>query len=459
MNDNYSYTEYNEEKNKIPWGRIIISFLVLIAIIIIILLLIKSCGKANLRHDLVEAAKDYYEIYPELLPTEVGECLSVTLGDLEKEGLIKVSDYDACDKELTYVTVCYLESKTYHYSAILECGDDEQYGIWQDGDESDIDENSDIRYKFLGEELQTGTKYYYPNDATDATKVIEYYASIPKSGYTGKEDEQIGYKWYTEKNVNQYWNDGKYSSTQPDGYSMKGSSTTVTKYSVTKPSSASYREIVSATLYRTQSVARPFSWVCVNPNNPNDVVVSDKPCSGVHNKAEDIRFTCNGKDEVKVTAEQINNKDFPSCGDWSNYSTKACTTNYLTGVKCEKQSGYKYTDTQWKWYKNVTVKSYYPSGSNDAKNENTYYISSPTSGAIKDESSKNTVYKFYKLDEATTGESSYEEWLPITDGYVSLNEMLEAFRNKNYDVYSLSDINKIDNIRYQFKMQYRNIEN
>ena len=92
-NENYDYTEYKEERNKIPWGRVIISFLVLVAIIIIILLLLKACGKTSLRDDLIEAAKDYYEKYPDMLPSEIGECFVVTLADLEKEGLIQIYHY------------------------------------------------------------------------------------------------------------------------------------------------------------------------------------------------------------------------------------------------------------------------------------------------------------------------------------------------------------------------------
>ena len=162
MNENYQYTEYNEEKNRVPWLRILVSFLILVAAIIIVLLLLKACQKTSLRDDLIEAAKEYYEKYPDRLPSTVAECFVVTLEQLENEGLIKSSDYDICDKKTTYVNVCYLESRTYHYSAILECeAEDTNYGMWQDGTESDIDENSDIRFEFLGEEMNSGTKYYY----------------------------------------------------------------------------------------------------------------------------------------------------------------------------------------------------------------------------------------------------------------------------------------------------------
>lgn len=456
--NDYSYNEYDEKKNKVPWKKIILLSVILIIIVALILFLLKSCGKTNLREGLIEAAKDYYEKYPDLLPSNVGECTTLTLEELEKEGLINSKDYETCEKKQTYVNICYLESKTYHYSAILECEvEDTNYGMWQDGNESDLQETSDVRFKFLGEMLKTGTKYYYPNDLTDASKVIEYYSSIPNNDYVGGEDEQIGYKWYTEKQVASYWEGGKYSSTQPEGYPTKGSSTTVTKYSDTKPSSASYREIKDVTLYRTQSIARPYVWVCVNPNNPNDAVTDDEPCHGTHSKTKDIRYTCNGVDEVKVTAEQIINRDFPSCGDWSSYTTNSCKTNYLNGVKCESKSGYEYTDTMWKWYKMDNVRSYYPSNASTADKENTYYITSPSDGYVKDETTKATVHKYYKLVEDGVA-NNYEEWLPLTNEYVTLSEMLASFRENGYEVYSLSEVNKIDEIRYQFKLQYRNLD-
>ena len=448
-NENYNYDEYKEEKNRIPWARVLVSFLILVAIIIIILLLLKACGKSSLRDDLIDAAKDYYEKYPDMLPSEVGECFVLTLADLEKEGLIKVSDYETCDKEKTYVNVCYLESKTYHYSAILECEvEDTNYGMWQNGTENDIEENSDIRFKFLGEELQTGTKYYYPNDLTDITKVIEYYAAIPKSGYTGKEDEQIGYKWYTEEKVNKYWNNGGYSSTQPKGYPTKGSSTTVTKYSDTKPEAASYRKIEETKLYRYQVLGTEAHW-CHAQGDENKTTLTYGECGGEYPVEFLTVYMCIGDPNDKGSVEQ------KVCEEFTDWSSKSCTSSAT--INCETKSSYKYTDTMWKWYTTATERNYYPSGTSNANDEITYYISSPINGAIKDESTRATVYKYYKLEEGTSS-SNYEEWLPITDGYVTLSEMLEAFRELKYEVYSLSDINKIDKIRYQYQMQYRNLE-
>ena len=112
----------------------------------------------------------------------------------------------------------------------------------------------------------------------------------------------------------------------------------------------------------------------------------------------------------------------------------------------------------WKWYRKDNVRSYYPSGASSASGEKTYYISSPTSGAIRDDATAATVHKYYKLEEGTVGEGSIEEWLPVTDGYVTLEEMLAAFRELGYEVYSLADVNRLDQIRYQYQMQYRNLE-
>lgn len=457
MNGNVDYVDYNEEKNKVPWGRILISFLILIVAVIIVLLLLKACGKTSLRDDLIEAGKDYYEKYPSKLPTEVGECLVVTLEQLENESLIKTDKYETCDDDATYVNACYLESKTYHYSAILSCEvEDTNYGMWQDGEEEDLNEYSDVRFKYLGEEKNSGTKYYYPNDLTNADEVKEYYASIPSTDYTGKEESEIGYKWYVEKEQNSYWNNGGYSSTQPSGYPTKGESKTVTTVSETKPSTASYRVITDTTIYRKQSVARPFIYYCYN-DNENAVVVSDKPCSGANPNVANIEFTCDGTNKVNVSYEQLSTGQLPTCGDWSEWTTEKCSNSTTNGIKCESKAGYTYTDTMWKWYKNETVKSYYPSGSSSASEEKTYYVTSPVSGAIKDTTTEANVSKYYKLVK-TEGESNFEEWLPVTDGYVNLTDLIEIFKNKNYNVESLKDINALEEIRYQYQLQYRNIE-
>ena len=460
MNENIDYSEYNEEKNRIPWKRIFITLLIIVVGIVIVLFILRACQSGSLHNDLIKFGKEYYELYPTNLPSEIGECKKLSLTDLKNEGLIK-NNYNNCDESSTYVNVCYLESRTYHYSANLACENEtSSYGLWQNGTESDLITNiSDVRFKYLGEEKKLGTKYYYPGDYSDLTDGKEYYSSIPKSGYTGTEDEQTGYKWYKEITTKNYWNGGDYSSTQPAGYSNKGTSKKVTEFSETKPKSYSYRDIDDITLYRTQKVARPFIYICANPNNENDVIVSDEfqPCSGTHSKAIDIKFTCDGENKIILTAEQIKNKDFPSCSTWSKWTTTKCSGSLIDGIDCESKKGYKYTDTMWKWSKNGTKRSYYPNNGSSAGDVQTYYVTSPAKGAIKDESTATTVYKYYKLEETDTN-STYEEWLPITDGYVTELELFAAFNELEYNVSSLGEINQNEQIRYQYQLQYRNIE-
>lgn len=111
-----------KKKKKFPWKRLLISLLILIAIVIIILLLIKGCGGSKLDKTLLQAGKDYYTKYPDKLPTEAGECYNVDLNTLTSENLIKnTNSFKTCDNSETYVKVCLLESKAYHYVAVLSC--------------------------------------------------------------------------------------------------------------------------------------------------------------------------------------------------------------------------------------------------------------------------------------------------------------------------------------------------
>lgn len=449
MNDNLDYSEYNEEKNRVPWGRVFLSLAIIILGVIIALLILKACGKPNLRNDLIESGKDYYEIHFNDLPTEIGECKQVSLKTLKDANLIK-DNYESCADEKTYVNVCYLESKTYHYSAILECADEvTNYDIWKDGKEADLTENSDVRFKYLGELNKMGTKYYYPNNATIVTDVQEYYASVPSEDYNLKEDEQEGFKWYVEKEVKEYWNDGDYSSTQPSGYTKKGDSKEETNISLTRPSEASYRKISEITLYRYQKVAYPVLFYCKSKTAVG-VMSGTTPCASREDGYTEfvkMDYSCgNGTVESGTV-----------CADFTDWSQTKCENSVTNGIKCETKKGYSYTDTKWQWYKVGSGKSYYPSGSTSAEKENTYYVTSPVEGAIKDEATKATAYKYYKLEEGKEN-TNYEEWLSITDSYVTYEELISKFNELNYEVNSLKDINDLEEIRYQVQLQYRNLK-
>lgn len=459
MDNRKVYTEYNDEKNRIPWLRMIITAFVMALIIFVILLLLKNCKKTSLRGDLVDAAESYYEKYPTSLPKEVGECYVLTLSTLEKEGLVDTNKYSTCDKTKTYVNVCYLENLKYNYSATLSCKvETTNYEMWKDGNVSDLVEGSDVRFMFTGEQYtlapedtENATKYYYPTNTTNVDEVSNYYASAPAEGYNNNEGETTGYKWYTQSTVKSYWNNGTYSATAPNGYIYKDSEKITTSYSDTKPESASYRTINEVTLYRYRKIASPYRYICVPANATNtDIAITSPYHCGLNDqgftKVWEVHYSCDG-------GLTTTNKFDTICSDYTEWSKESCTTNYSKGIECESKQGYEYTDTMYKWYKNINVRSYYPSKSYSASGENTYFVTSPVSGAIRDDSTSSQVYKFYKTDSEMV-----EKWVEVTDGYVTLDELISTFNNLGYQVNSLSDIKALENIRYNFKMQYRNIE-
>ncbi|MEG2321950.1 MAG: hypothetical protein RSB71_00470 [Bacilli bacterium] len=453
MNDNYNYTEYNDEKNQIPWKKIFLTLLSLTIIFILVFFTLRMCSKNNLNDKLLKVGKNYYEKNSNELPSQIGECKKINVKELNDKKIINnTKDYNTCDLEKTYVNVCYLESKDYHYNAVLECSNDKtKYTMWKDGKNEDlIKDKSDVRFQFIAQELKLGTKHYYPSDKTQKEEIKEYYTTSPKEEYLNKEDETIGYKWYMTTNENNYYESGKYASIQPNNFPNKGESKVVTNYTITKPQTASYRTISDTTLYRSQKVAKPFLYFCSSKTQPHQMS-GPTPCAlrdDSYTVFVNMNYTCNSKDEVK--------KD-TICTDFTSWSEDKCTSSTLNGIKCEQSQGYIYNDTMWKWYKTTKVNRYYPSKNTDATKENTYYVESPTIGAIKDETTKASVAKYYKLTPDETN-SNYEEWVNINNDYLDEKQLIEEFNKLKYDVKSLSDINKINTIRYQFKLQYRNIE-
>lgn len=455
MKNNYEYTEYNDEKNTIPWKRIIIILLMLIIVIVVALLTIRGCSKDKLKDQLLQAGKEYYQAHPTLLPEEAGQCFVATLNELIDASLIKdTKKYQTCDQNQTYVKVCYLESKTYHYVSVLSCETEKTlFGLWADGTENDlVADKTDVRFKFLGEKLEAGIKHYYPKNLTDINKVKEYYNASPAKDYTLKEGETTGYKWYTQSNVTSYWNNGEYSSTQPSGYPNKGDSTTKTVYTDKKPETASYRTITSdVQIYRSKKESTVYEYICHHPSNENVTIGRPKPCPYYPDTPvlSRIMYTCDGIESFK---------DKKDCTSFTDWTTTECTSSTLYGITCEGAKGYKYIDTMWKWSKNETVTKYYPSGSSTASGEKIYYPTAPVSGAIRDDATKATVYKYYKVVGGEQSNGNYEQWVEVTDGYVFEDELISAFQGLGFDVTNLSDIKKIETLRYKLQLQYRDLE-
>lgn len=465
MNNNNN-TYYDPEKKRTPLLRVVFIVLGIISVFLIIFLLTKACGKGpDLYSDLLEASKKYYK--EDKLPVALGECSVVKLNELRDNNyLSNVENYTSCDDNKTYVKVCKLGNGDYQYTPFTACNNKEtSFSEWKIGEEIDLVKNSsDVSFKYFGEVKQLGTKAYYPDNNTDVSKVAQYYVQAPNEEYTFKDSPEIAYKWYVEKQGREYYQNGSYSSTQPTGYTNKDSESSKTYISLTRPENATYRISNQNTVYAVENVSYPYRYVCID-ENISGTVTSDLVCEKreglTFKKTSKILFTCDGTNEVGA------NTICGTRGNWSSNScedssmTKQSTTsdgyaikkNLLTGKGCVSTTGYIVTDKIWKWYKNATIKSYYPSGQSNQDSEKTYFLTPPTAGAIKDEDTKTTAYKYYKL--INTEDESTLSWVSIGKDFISEDELIYNFKELGYDVNSLSDIQNQDNIRYQLELSYR----
>lgn len=455
MEDNSYYGSYEENERKNPLFKILFVVIAITAIIVIIILIARAFGGRKVEKQFLTAGKTYFDENSKNLPESVGECNTVTLSYLINEKIIKNTDnYDSCDDTATYIKVCKLESGDYHYTPVIKCGtkDDTVFGDYKEGKESDLTaDSSDLRFTYKGEVYSTQNKQYYPGNKTNEKEVTELYTSAPATDYTYKgEAVSNAAKWYTQSTGTSYWNNGSYSSTAPTGYPTQGiEGNAVTRISLTAPATASYRTIKQQLVYRTRSVSTPvaFQYLCYS-RTLNYEMLSTTPC-GVredsYKEYKAIYYTCDGTTKVEKSS---------SCAstDWSAWTTNACTTSGT--VECESKAGYIYTDRTWQWYVTGTYKSYYPSGSATAVGENTYYVDSPKAGYVKDSSTVTTAYRYYKLVNSDTTSTSDGEWVEISDKYVDLDELLKSFKDKGFEVTSLSDIKSNDKIRYKLKLEY-----
>lgn len=185
-------------------------------------------------------------------------------------------------------------------------------------------------------------------------------------------------------------------------------------------------------------------------------------------------------------------KDTPD----SNYPFKEVSQNYA-----------------YKWYiqnEEDGPKYYYPSGSTNPDDENTYYLVAPVMGAKRDDSTKTYAARYYNV--TTTNESDYyavapsenatrldttmiwsdwssysllvpsfskgtvseveqrvqvelvpvvsgsideNSWTDISDRYLSEEELLKELQSLGYDVQSISDVSSLRDVSYEVFQTYQ----
>lgn len=505
MNEESYYRDRGEERN---WPKLVLMILGAVIIALIVFLLVKGCMQQNkngdIERDLLGAGKTYYDTDITLLPQATGECEEVTLGTLLEDNLITHPEsYSDCNNEKTYVKVCKLESGNYHYLPVLQCGNtlaDDNFTAWKDGFESDlVKDKSDVRFTFKGEKQEinnedldkeeeawldeltdvnyqtvSSTKYYRYRDLMWKWQTTEkkyysdsaYYASAPDNSYTEKDTAATGWKWYTAT-TSKVW--------------QKISNPTVTKASV-------------------------YAYICYD----GEIKYSTTQCAaGYEQFRQGSGYLC-----VKGNFGQFKESCSSKGSKWKEYGRQySCDgVNIVNeGTVCSKTcptgSALNSNKTECGKMVESTTKQYYPSKSANASGEKNYYLTAPVNGAIKDESTAASVSKYFKnvttttnkyyatapskgatkvgegvwgnwTDYQTTQPKAYantrqietrtkvafkritndanlNNWVAITDDYLSETDLIAKFKSLGYQVNTLEDIEKATDLRYQVKLQYR----
>lgn len=551
MSNNYEDYGYedsydDDDKGSVIRKRILIIVLIIIAILLVIFLL-KSCGKRKPNDTpsttkavfvyedvLLEAGKKYFDNNTNELPKAIGDCVNVDLKTLGERGLVNPDEFSKCNNETTIVKVCRIENEKLHFVPWLVCTDkesDKEYDESKEGTINDvIADKSYIDFKYLPMVLKKGdqklgnveelwedeikydtyktlktTKYYRYRDLqytwnltdkiyytstgtkTNAKDVKEYYTVSPADGFNLSSDKATAYKWYT-------------STSGTKEYYMKNGSKS---FSVTAPAGYPNKDIESEQVAYERSYPVKHYYVCKSSDGKYTKYSLEKCGTGdSRNFPKQIdEFDSCVKSNSPTEQDIIKGKEGAKIGRCVvSRNNTACTSNEK--YTCVRLAAYY-------WYK-VTggTKTYYPSGKSNAKDEKVYYTEAPVKGALMDESTKATAYKWYKegakrvsgysatapsgYPDATktkdskwteftswsakkpasasyrkiesktkiklqeiqgTNENSFEE---IGTEYVTLPEMIKIYNDKGYKVEKLEDIMSNGELKYKVKMLIRN---
>ena len=571
MANNYDEYEYDDSsysnRRRNDSSDFLVKFgvaMLMISAIIIIIMLITSCTnkrksnnnggdddgvKIDYVSSLLAAGKKYYINNKNEYPASPGECSQVTLQTLIMGGLLSSEDFKQCNSVNTYVRVCMLENQTLQYTPWFACNDklsSEEYGEKVEGSLSSIVPDSTyVEFIFLPQTLQNTqeqlgnveevwkddikytsyktleqityyryrdelfrwnvtSKLYYTTtgDKSDASSVKEYFVSPPSGRYTYSDSKTTeAYKWYTTTSKKEYARTSsgdKALSTKPIGdYNMNEGGIIYTMHKTRTVTGSRAPTLYYACATSTTSPYRIFQpEACPSKENPSYKYQMDKfySCADPTSASD------------SVLGQRVNEND--KCvkySDWSVATYGACPSG-------KSDTCIEVSATFYYWYKMVDNgdRTYYPSGASTANGERVYYTSAPTDGAIKDQATRATAYKWYKQDTTTTsnytavaprgyinasktGDSKWSDWsnwsksnpktsdgrnrqieskvkiklqeiksvastdwVDLSVDYMSEDQMIRVLQNKGYNIGTLKDINNNGEIRYQMKMLVRN---
>lgn len=569
--DDYEKEQDDSTKELAKKLTTIMLAIILIVIIILLLLkacvgtgIKPGNNKNGLEDKLVKAAKDYYSDLEQELPTSKGTCTKVTLGSL-KDLTYLFSDFDVCDNDQTYVKVCRLESGKLQYTPIMECNgtdNDTNFDDWKEGTEADLTiDKSDVKFEYKVSYLDSknatygkteeywidevpyenyktvsSTTYYrykdklytwtlrnrlfYPGDVTTAKEEKTFYLKSPANNYSNSTGKATVYRWYTL--TDKVYCEGKSVTSPGPNCPYRDQSTNVCQ---TRYSTSSWVELGKPSTTETSTEPLKY-YVCgLKQNDESDVIYTMTGCSGnVNGYIYQIRvaYICAGKvlptKNAEVTASTTCDP-VPSCAAYKSqnsnvglrYTKDSCgyytSWSSYTTTKCDEKANpdtcKSLTACSSKWY-NAT-KTYI--GNSSPTGQLPYYETAPSSDAIKDEATKATGYKWYKLVNGVTtteyfatspqqdaiktnvfkwGEwtnysstspkvikgdreiqkkvkvkiqqiltSDESSWKNVSDNYLTEEELIKKLQDLGYLVNTVDDINSNGDLRVSTKLYLR----
>ncbi len=552
--DNYGYENDSRQERSSFIRRIIIVLMIVVAILLIIFL-VKSCNNRKkptpepvtfaYEDTLLDGAKKYFDVNYEKYPKNSGECFEIELQALIESGHIKAEDFSKCNTTNTYVKVCKMENGAYHFYPWLVCSDknsESEYESERIGSQIDVIPNKTVvSFKYMPQKYENGdailgkveelwkdeikyeayktlssttyyryrdklyrwslqkNSYYTSKGDTTSSKAKEYYVTSPSSSYTQKDKKSDGYKWYTTSAKKTYAVDSKgvkiFSHDLISGYP--------------------YYDNGVCAYYQTRTVTGTTNayhyYKCSKSKNSTTYIYQlNTKCGSAENPTYsyqvDSFYTCGYGVAAEIEAWRVGSSS-AKCNTYSEWKNtpNACDTTQAT---CRQIAPY----CVYNWYKvdENSNKKYYPSGSSNASSEKVYYTEAPVNGAIKDTSTKTTVYRWYKT--TTTTSSSYtaiapsgydnaiklddykysdwtdystknpkvsdgrvreienrikiklqeikgstnEGWNDLSNEYLDEESLVRFLQEKNYNVTSLNDIANLGEIKLKLQMLVRN---
>ena len=557
--DDYGYEKNNNDSDSFGLGKKILIIAMVIIAIILIIVLIKGCGNTKpsgggssnnngggeqakpidtnaYETALLNGGKSFFNNTLDANPSAPGECSVVELEVLINNKYVDPNMFAKCDVTKTYLKQCVLENGTRQFTPWLGCTDNNSevnYDALIEGNlASVIVDSTYTEFMFLPQVLKKGeqqlgpveekwkdeieyesyktlkttnyyryrdTQYiweltnrtYYTSEGTETNpnRVLEYYATRPATGYDSSSHKTTAYKWYTSTSEKEYYmKNGKIA------YSDKA----VGEYTIKDTSSAK-----DVTRYSTRDRTKPQKYYkCKMKKSDGNYIYFYFTSSCGSYEYDTTFYTCQVGDKISDSSLWVSSST-TSC-PWSDWTDTKCNTSNTDLCRSA-------TATFYHWYKLVSdVRTYYPSGASKASGEKVYYEEAPIKNAIKDTSSKSTVYKWYK--ESTTTTSGYSATAPkgyysakktsqsivtdwsdwstknpkVSDGrerqiekktkiklqqylgtsedgwenlrndYMTEEDLINAYKDKGYSVNSLEDIVNNGEIKYLVKMYVRN---